>query len=59
VCLLCAGPSMVRPHTRLAIHTIVPGIGQTLGSLARMVGPTLGGMVFAWSERNSEWLSLS
>ena len=29
------------------------GIAQTLASLARFIGPTLGGFVFAWSQSNA------
>jgi len=31
------------------------GIGQTYASLARTVGPLMGGIVFAWSEQGRAW----
>ena len=34
------------------VRGTVNGIGQTLASTARVIGPFVGGVVFAWSESN-------
>lgn len=34
----------------------VNGVAQSTASFARMIGPYIGGMVFAWSEQNGAWM---
>ena len=31
---------------------LAPGIAQTMASGARVIGPTLGGYIYAWSQSN-------
>lgn len=39
-------------YMQSATRGTVYGIGQSLGSLGRSVGPLIGEPLFAWSERN-------
>ena len=42
-------------HLQLVTRGTVYGIGQSLGSLGRSVGPLISTPLFAWSERNGMW----
>lgn len=43
---------LINNSCRAQYRGIVNGLGQSLANLARMTAPTLGGVVFAWSEQN-------